>query len=157
MRRGRGRRPPNAKDAAAELARAERRARAFALRTECCSFPEIGRRLGISHTQAENDVKRAIAEHGEQTKVEQRALANGALEAVLEGHVSSARKGDHKSAHVVVSAVATHSRINGYEAPAEVAVSGMGLLAIHVTAREAQAFDAVEEATGVPELNGARH
>jgi hypothetical protein len=126
MRRGPGRRKPNGADRAAEVVRQERRTEALRLCVGGLTMRAIGKRLGISHTQAEDDVRRALEEHGQQTRDQLRALTNLALDAVLEGHLEKARSGDGESARVVVLAVKQHARQNGYEAPKVLEVSGPG-------------------------------
>jgi transposase len=124
MRRGTGRRRPTGADTAAEVARQDRRFEALRLRVSGLSNRAIGKKLGISHVQAMHDVARALEERGQETREQLRGLANGALEAVLEGHVERARGGDDKSAKVVVAAVAEHSKINGYKAPERLELAG---------------------------------
>jgi hypothetical protein len=124
MRRGAGRRQPNAKDDAADVARVDRRSEALRLRVSGHSFRAIARLLGVSVRQAHVDFQQAVAERPLENVEELRAMGNEALEAVLEGHLSAARKGDDKSAQVVIKAVAQHAKINGYEAPKKLEMTG---------------------------------
>lgn len=66
-------------DYAADIAREERRAKAWALRAQGLEYRAIGEALGVSHTQASQDIKDYVAEYGRETQDHVREQAGGAL------------------------------------------------------------------------------
>lgn len=123
-RRGPGNRRANPKDDAAELWRAERRAKIVEYRGAGLTWRAIAAKLDVSHALVHAEYKRAIAERPVAALEEHRAEADATLRMVIAAHAKPKAIVSPKSALVLVRAVATHAKIFGYAAPDKVEHSG---------------------------------
>lgn len=128
MRRGVGRRKPNGKDVAATVERMDRRHEVLALTIDGLSGRAIAGQLGISHTQVQRDLKLALGERSEETSAQSRVLAKERIEAIIAANMPAAR-GEFSlmkldSGKLVLNAIALDAKINGYEAPKKLEMTG---------------------------------
>lgn len=124
-RRGVGNRKHNAKDDAAEAMRAERREKCVRLRGAGYHWREVAQELGYcTHVEAMRDFKRAILERPHKAVDEYRAEADAVLADIIATYHKLAVQGDEKAAQVVIKAIATNARIQGFDAPQKTELTG---------------------------------
>lgn len=147
-RRGR---PKRVEAYAALLEIHDREDRALRLKVNGVSVRSIAEQTGVSPGQTQKDLKRAIERRGQRTQDEMRAEASEALEQIRRTFLRQAKRGDANSGDVAIKAIATHARINGYEAPKKVDVRGAGALMIQVTQEVAGGIGLSPSAPALPE------
>jgi len=125
---------PKRKDrVAAAIAIQERQDRVLALKSRGWTDRKVGEAVGVSHTQVQTDWRAAVERRGARTQEELRAEASEGLQQIKRTFLRQARRGDVQSADVAIKAIATHAKINGYEAPRKLDVKGVGAVVMHVT------------------------
>lgn len=122
----------------------QRQDEALRLRMVGTPYRSIGKALGISYQQASDDIRAAIERRGKESSDELRAMATRSLEAIITAHLglgARTNKPSTWSADVAIRAIATHAKLNGYEAPAKIDLKGqMGAMIVQVTPEVAAAF-----------------
>jgi DNA-binding CsgD family transcriptional regulator len=122
LRRGTGNRPPTAADAAAAIARKQRRARVIELRSQAASLKYIANELGISIRTVKYDIRRGFDELGNEKGEEARAPLNaqhdadlvrlaGVIRAILPLAAPEKGKPDLKAANALANLTRAKTRI----------------------------------------------
>jgi DNA-binding CsgD family transcriptional regulator len=110
---------------AERLNAAERRVQAFELAKAGASYRAIGKRLGVSHAQAQRDVVSVLEELNTRSRahaVDYRRLHLARLEDLLLAVWPAARQGDLASQAQALRILERESRLLGLDAPARVDV-----------------------------------
>ena len=106
---------------------AQRRNDALELRKAGASYRQIAQQTGVSHTQAHNDVTKAIADlakKGEEDAQELRTLEAARLDALFLSVWQQARAGDLKAMDRCLRIMARRAKMLGLDAPEQHWLSG---------------------------------
>ncbi|MFW6030978.1 MAG: helix-turn-helix domain-containing protein [Myxococcota bacterium] len=98
-----------------------RRIRALDLRLAGATYRQIGRELGVSHTQAQKDVKAMVREYATEPATEVRHQELARLDRLMMGQWRQAMAGDSESVRNVLAIMDRRAKLLGLDKRVDVA------------------------------------